>query len=224
MYSFGKALLAIFIVCPATTWAQNLPIELKTSDDPVPPIMNSSYQIIGSWDVDDWVGNNATGISVLYSGVGTHQKGAPGTGGTYMAALGIDRSNLYLISELTTTVSDKSVESIRQLLLKSAPNTDVFYSKGNAGYIVGVWDVDGGGGYGNDGSFGKYAMTLTAQFSTQSSDRKLNDLFLVASNDKTPAKRNGYEVVGYWDVDNGGARGTDGSSGSYMMTLLAKWN
>lgn len=218
------AFLAALFFSPVTTWAQNMPIEMKASDQRTPPSMSQNYGIIGYWDVDDWVGNNGTGIGVIYSGVGTHQKNTPGTGGTYMAALGIDMSNLHKITDLTTNASNNSVESIRRSLLQSNPNADVLYSKGNTEYIVGVWDVDGGGGYGNDGSFGTYAMTLTARLGSQPSDRKLVDLFLIASKKKTPTLKERYEVIGYWDVDNGGARGTDGSSGSYMMTLLAKWN
>lgn len=221
----NNILLAILLLSPAAIWAQNMPIEMKASGNSTPPIMNGNYGVIGYWDVDDWVGNDGSGIGVIYSGLGTHQIKLKGTGGTYMAALGINMPDLHRITDLRTNVSNSSVESIRRRLLLNNPKAEVIYTNNaKTEYIVGIWDVDGGGGYGNDGSFGTYAMTLTARLGTKSSDRKLVDLFLIASDKKTPTLKEGYEVVGYWDVDKGGSRGTDGSSGKYMMTLLAKWN
>lgn len=220
-----SAILAVFLVNPETASAQDMPIEMKASNKSAPPILNRKYGVIGYWDVDDWVGNNGSGIGVIYSGMGTHQIKLRGTGGTYMATLGVNMSELHRITDLRIDASNKSVEVIRRRLLLNNPNADVIYTNGaKTEYIVGVWDVDGGGGHGKNGSFGTYAMTLVARIGTRSTDRKLVDLFLIASDKKYPTLKSGYEVVGYWDVDSGGSRGTDGSRGRYMMTLLAKWN
>lgn len=221
----SKAFLVILLFSPVMTSAQSMPIEMIASGQRSPPTMNGNYGVIGYWDVDDWSGNNGTGLEAIYAGLGTHQIKVKGIGGGYMAALGVKMSDLYRVTDLKATASDKSVEAIRRKLLLTNPGVDVIYTNAaKTEYIVGIWDVDGGGGYGNDGSSGTYAMTLTARLGTASSDRKLVDLYLIASKKKTPTLKEGYEVVGYWDVDKGGARGTNGSSGSYMMTLLAKWN
>lgn len=220
-----KAILAVLLLNPVTAWAQNMPIEMVASNQATAPAMGGNYDVIGYWDVDDWVGNNGSGLETIYSGVGTHQLKPRAVGGTYMAALGINMSDLSRITDLRTTASNDSVEGLRYNILQNNPGADVvFTNAAKTEYVVGIWDVDDGGGFGNDGSRGIYAMTLTARLGTRSSDRKLVDLFLIASNKRHPALKEGYEVVGYWDVDNGGARGTSRSSGAYMMTLLAKWH
>ena len=66
-------------------------------------------------------------------------------------------------------------------------------------------------------------MTLEATFRSRESQRKLLDLILVASNKKGPSILKGYDLIGYWDVDEGGSQGTNGSRGHYMLALLAKW-
>lgn len=225
MFKFiNKAFVAIFLVTPVTTWAQNMPIEMKASSERTPPIMAGNYKVIGYWDVDDFSGNNGGKLGPYYSSMGTHPISNPSRG-TYMATLGANMSDLNRITDLSTTVSNNSVEGMVLPLIQGNSNADLIYTdNARTEYIVGIWDVDGGGGRGNDGSFGTYAMKLTARLGTRVSDRKLMDLQLVASNNKNPTLKKGYEVIGYWDVDKGGSRGTDGSKGHYMMTLLAKWD
>ena len=56
------------------------------------------------------------------------------------------------------------------------------------------------------------------------SARFLSDLILVASNKSTPDNQNkpaGYELVGYWDVDKGGATGAKNSTGNNVMAMYA---
>lgn len=51
----------------------------------------------------------------------------------------------------------------------------------------------------------------------------VTDIQLMASNSSNPpAPPGGYRLIGYWDVDRGGARGTDGSTGAYMAGLYVK--
>lgn len=217
------------------------PIVMKVSDSKHPPIHKGHYEQIGYWDVDDLVGNGGSGSSFdvnslsttirtqSCSGIGTYNSSNP-TCGSYMASMAIDRAGLGQITELTITASDNTVWKIFNTFRKSRP-TDRFlnerlqYNNNNLKeYIVGIWDVDGGGGFGQNGSKGKYGMTLSAKLRKNNTDRRLEDLKLIASNNKGPAVLSGYDLVGYWDVDKGGARGTDNSKGSYMMTLLAKWS
>jgi hypothetical protein len=51
----------------------------------------------------------------------------------------------------------------------------------------------------------------------------VTDIQLRASNSSCPPGPSGYTPVGCWDVDRGGALGTNGSSGSYMMAMYAKY-
>lgn len=55
----------------------------------------------------------------------------------------------------------------------------------------------------------------------------LVDVQLRASSDSIPPIGvRGYELIGYWDVDSvvaNASRGTDGSTGHYMMSMFAKW-
>lgn len=225
LVSFKKSLLMLLVLTPFNAWAQNMPIEMIASNQTSPPSMRGIYGTVGYWDVDDWTGNDGTGLGRLYEGLGTHQISPNHQGGGDMASLGVDMSNLHKITDLNIHASNDSVRSVRYELLQRHQGGDVvFTNSSSTEYIVGIWDVDGGGGYGNDRSSGSYAMTLSATLGTRSADRKLVNLFLIASNRKSPTLKEGYEIIGYWDVDKGGARGTDDSSGSYMMTLLAKWN
>jgi len=48
----------------------------------------------------------------------------------------------------------------------------------------------------------------------------VTDIQLRASSSATPPSGpNGYTRIGYWDVDGGGSKGTNGSTGHYMMAL-----
>jgi hypothetical protein len=50
----------------------------------------------------------------------------------------------------------------------------------------------------------------------------ITDIQLIASNSSKPPSVPGYGLIGYWDVDGGGARGTYGSTGAYMTGLYVK--
>lgn len=53
----------------------------------------------------------------------------------------------------------------------------------------------------------------------------VTDIQLRASYSSTPPPGpTGYSLVGYWDVDGGGSLGTNGSTGSYMMAMYAKYD
>lgn len=229
----GKTISVALLSVPMMAGAQNMPIEMVASNQKSAPSMGGRYGIIGYWDVDDSRGNSSSSgfasstLGAAYSGLGTHQMmpdpNVSAIGG-YMASLGVNPSELHKVSALTLHASNTSVTAVRKQLTTGLHQQGVVFRYGeNVEYIVGVWDVDGGGGYGNDGSKGSYAMTLAATLGQNASARKLVDLFMIASENKSPTLKTGYELVGYWDVDGGGSRGTDGSKGRYMMTLLAKW-
>lgn len=227
--SLKYLILLVPMLFTVQAMAEDLPIVMKISHGKLPPVHSENYITIGYWDVDDFKGNkgnNGTGLGTRFASRGTYvpddRYSRPGT---YMTSMGIDRKLLGSITSLSTTVSNKSVVNVWNKLKRASTDKKVLYkSSSKVEYLVGIWDVDGGGGYGSDGSFGKYAMTLHAKFSKERSDRKLEDLILLASNKKGPTSKPGYVVIGYWDVDSGGSQGTDGSTGKYMMTLLAKWS
>lgn len=228
LFTYLTVLAGLFISVQAR--AAEVPIVMIASDSKIPPLLGKNYILIGYWDMDDKEGNKKSRIRDFRPWItfdGSNHPGGSSThpsddrGGGYMASLGIDRRILGLVTELKINVSNKSSNSRNFVYNK---DDDLYYKNGTTNeYLIGAWDVDGGGGYGNDGSYGKYMLTLSARLRENSTDRQLDDLMLVASNKKTPASKSGYEVIGYWDVDKGGSQGTDGSKGSYMMTLLAKW-
>jgi hypothetical protein len=51
------------------------------------------------------------------------------------------------------------------------------------------------------------------------------DVCMIAGNESTaPPTPEQYTLIGYWDVDDGGSQGTDGSTGHYMMGFYATKN
>lgn len=207
--------LAFLALNPLRVAALDKPIVLITSSSKNPPAAGSGHRSIGYWDVDDYDGNGGgrtwSSIFPPYKFDGSNHiasQGTNGRSGHYMATQSVNPRSLDQITNLRLLVDDKVLKQ-----------TSVSSNE----YVVGWWDIDGGGGHGSDGSSGSRFMTLLAEYGTGSSGRKLLDLQLVASNRKTPASKSGYQMVGFWDVDKGGSGGTDGSTGSYMMTLLAKW-
>lgn len=103
---------------------------------------------------------------------------------------------------------------------------------------LGYWDVDSGGGYGTDGSYGKFMMGMyvldKAKLSTTAgcdanTVTDIEDIKLIASSRSNvdPLWQSqyglwGYQLIGYWDVDKGGAVGASGSSGANKMFMYAK--
>lgn len=100
--------------------------------------------------------------------------------------------------------------------------------KGPDGYTsIGYWDVDDGGAHGTGGTKGDYMAALYVKFEDVVSlnDREyVQDVFLTASDRSTPTSPNsgGFHNIGYWDVDDGGALGTNGSRGDYMMGMYIR--
>lgn len=226
---FKQLVLVIPLFFPIYASGEDLPIMMRASNGASPPVLPDTFVTIGHWDVDDFSGNGGGGVGfpVKFDGdIHVGSKGTCGESGHYMISLGIDKNTLGKVKKLTLTASSKK-RNIYDLVGFSerdkTKNCALFNNASRAEYLVGVWDVDGGGGYGNNGTSGDYFMVLTAELGDGNSGRKLKDLILIASNKKSATLRAGYELVGYWDVDKGGSKGTDGSTGKYMMTLLAKW-
>lgn len=88
---------------------------------------------------------------------------------------------------------------------------------------LGHWDVGGAGAQGSDGSSGYYMAGMSAKTGAISDGGCIEDVQLRVSDDPNgltaPA---GYQQVATWDPDNGGARGTDGSTGAYIVGLYTK--
>lgn len=225
---FTISALAFLIFNPLGVLAQERPIMLFTSDSKNPPVAGRNHTSVGYWDVDDFAGNRTrrSRFNIFKGFDGDIHIGSQSTcgeTGNYMATLAIDPRNLSQITNLRL-VSDFNSQELKDFAPNKYGNCRIFEVNSRDNYLVGWWDVDGGGGQGSDGSTGSGAMLMTAEFGNSASDRKLLDLQLIASDKKTPALKSGYRIVGFWDVDRGGSRGSDGSTGKYMMTLLAKWD
>lgn len=225
--------LAFVAVNPFGASAQNRPLVLITSDSKQPPLAGNDRTAIGYWDADDHFGNRggfSKKLKNIFSGFdGDIHYGSKGTCtersglGHYMATLAINPRTINQIMDLSL-ITDLNSSILESFAPNVYENCKIMENNSRNNYLVGWWDVDGGGGQGSDGKNVDRVMALTAKFGSSPSDRKLLDLQLVASNRKGPTPKSGYQIVGFWDVDKGGARGTDGSTGSYMMTLLAKWD
>ena len=114
----------------------------------------------------------------------------------------------------------------------SAPSTPNCFKQ------LGYWDVDSGGGYGTDGSFGKFMMGLyvidetklhTVEGCDPSSVTYIEDIILIASerSNVDPLWQSqyglwGYQLIGYWDVDKGGSYGSFGTSGANKTFMYVK--
>lgn len=231
-----QKILAIFTLPflalgPLQVMAQDRPVTMVTSSSKNAPVAGANYTSIGNWDVDDYDGNgggSAWSLSFMPFKFDTSNhiasQGTCGGGGHYMATLAINPRRLSQISSLKLFATSSWKTEIANYAGSRDGNCTLLSGDNGASYVVGWWDVDGGGGQGSDGSSGSRAMALVAEYGSSPSSRKLLDLQLIASNHKSPTGKTGYQIVGYWDVDKGGSRGTDGSTGHYMMTLLAKWD
>lgn len=173
---------------------------LVASNDSSAPKGPDGYDLVGYWDVDKG-GSHGTG----------------GTTGEYMMALYVKMGDIssvrgLRIGELMLTSSDNSTPV--------APN-----GPGRAYTNIGYWDVDKGGAVGTNGTRGSYMSGLYARQTSGIvvSEFYISSVFLTAS-DKDfpilPGHDSNWHMIGYWDVDAGGAVGTDGSKGSYMMGLF----
>lgn len=224
--------LVFLTLNPLRVMAQDKPIVLTVSRSKNPPVAGANHMSIGYWDVDDYDGNGGAGgwtkYLPPYKFDGDNRTASSGTcysfsDNHYMATLAINTRSLSQITNLRL-VADYDPKALKNHTSKAYGNCRVMEANDRGDYLVGWWDVDGGGGHGSDGSSGSRYLAFFAEYGDSASDRKLLDLQLVASNKKKPALKTGYQIVGYWDVDKGGSRGTDGSTGHYMMTLLAKWD
>lgn len=175
-------------------------VQTRASDSQHAPPTPPNFTLVGHWDVD---GGGAWGTD--------------GSTGSFMMGMYVRYSSsetTYCVSNVELRASDSS-----------------FPPPGPAGSrLVGFWDVDKGGGQGTDGSRGSYMMALyinvvpTCQAAPN--NRYVKDIQLRASDSSVPPPGPGkdYSLVGFWDVDGGGGQGTDGSTGSYMMAMYAKYS
>lgn len=87
-------------------------------------------------------------------------------------------------------------------------------------YLLGWWDVDGGESIDSLGRRGHYFMGMYVKLAPPGERGKVTDIRLsVGNRARPPAAPSGYKLAGWWDVDGGGATGSDGSRGHYMMGL-----
>lgn len=224
------AVLGLLALAPQQVLAQDKPIILITSDSKNAPVAGRNHQSIGYWDVDDYAGNGGgsswkSWIPLISFDGSNHLRaaGTCSTYGDYMATLAINQQTIGQIKNLRLLVDDKFT-AMSGFVRNQYGDCKILEARDRSEYLVGFWDIDGGGGQGSDGSSGTHFVALYADYGNGSSDRQLLDLQLIASDNKTPTSKTGYQIVGYWDVDAGGSRGTDGSHGKYMMTLLARWS
>lgn len=166
-------------------------IQLRASSSSTPPPGPSGYQLVGYWDVD-------AGGSL----------GTNGSTGTYMMAM----YARYRSTDHTTTC-------VEEVLMVASNQSSLPPSVSPGFSSRGYWDVDSGGAVGGSGASGSYMMGLYTRSGSVSNGSCLQAAELAASSSSQPPCVPGYDCAGWWDVDDGGSRGTYGSSGSYMMAF-----
>jgi hypothetical protein len=170
-------------------------VVLVASNGSTAPAGPAGYSLVGYWDVDKG-----------------GAQGTYGTTGSFMSALYVRRQ---LPSETSTCVGG--------LGLYASAGSTVPGSIAPSWTYRGMWDMDKGGGVGNlNSQWQAYMMGLYTTPAATGQGRCLTDVALYASNGSTPYTPSGFSQVGWWDVDAGGAFGTQGSSGSYVTTLSTK--
>ncbi|MFD0725574.1 serine protease [Lysobacter brunescens] len=170
-------------------------VVLVASNGGTAPAGPAGYSLVGYWDVDKG-----------------GAQGTFGTTGSFMSALYVRRQ---LPSESSTCIGG--------IGLYSSAGSTVPGSIAPSWSYRGMWDVDKGGGVGNlNGQWQEYMMGLYTTPAATGQGACLTDVALFASNGSTPITPSGFTQVGWWDVDAGGAFGTQGSSGSYVATLSTK--
>lgn len=169
------------------------PLYLLASNDKLPPYISSGTKEIGFWDVDNG-----------------------GSYGTYTSSHG--HYMMALIARMRNNNFPDNIDDIQLIASDSGEKPDPSAKPGY--YLAGWWDVDQGGSKGTDGSTGNYNMSMYVKTSPVGEVGRLKDLLLSAGNDsQPPIVYAPYSLIGYWDVDKGGARGTGGSTGTYMVGL-----
>jgi len=167
-------------------------IKLIASNNRFPPSSPAGYTMIGFWDVDEGYG-----------------QGTDGSWGHYMMGLYIRKAK---------TKRSRLGQVLEKLYLTAS--NSIQPSSSPSGFTrIGYWDVDEGYGWGTNGSWGHYMMTMHVKKS-RFNGRYIKDIKLKASNHRyPPSSPDGYTMIAYWDVDEGYGQGTDGSRGHYMMGL-----
>ncbi|HDN27246.1 MAG TPA: hypothetical protein ENG03_09170 [Thioploca sp.] len=133
--------------------------------------------------------------------------------------------SLGLTAAVSTVIAHDNNSRVTDIQLRASSSGTP--PSGPAGYTrIGNWDVDRGGSKGTDGSTGHYMMALyTNKAPIGSLTQCVTDVQLRASSSGTPPSGPaGYTRIGNWDVDAGGSKGTNGSTGHYMMALYTSAN
>lgn len=188
----------IFIASSASASSCITDLQLLPSKSRIPPPDPSGYKLIGYWDVD-------RGGAV----------GSDRSTGDYM-------TGLYYKSE---TPADMSSCIVDIMLIPSGKARPPEPPEGYT--LIGYWDVDAGGAH-SPSPYGSpkkndYMAGLYVKWGEIQEQHPIVDIQLIASRDPKPRKApEGYTLIGYWDVDRGGAVGSDGSTGDYMTGLYVK--
>lgn len=166
----------------------------------------------------------------------TDQVGAPSLAGWELAGywdvagegVDVNRKGSGSMGLFVKKTSDPAA-CLQTLCLKASDQADPGTPPGYA--RLGMWDADNGGSRGVCGvnvagaprqvTTGSWMLGLYTRYSRDSGAKVIQDIQLTASDAATAATPPpGYEVMGNWDVDRGGAFGSvNKSTGSYMMTL-----
>lgn len=169
-----------------------LPLHLVASSGKAPPAPPQGYRTVSYWDVDKGGGN-----------------GTYGTTGHWTMALALQ--------------GDSFPDRIDEIQLLATESSAIPPMPGPDSYLVGWWDVDKGGARGSDGSHGHWNMAMYVRMSPPGTPGRIVDMQVLISNSSVPrAAPSGFRLIGYWDVDPGPNRGTDGGSGHYMAGLYVR--
>jgi hypothetical protein len=169
-----------------------LPLHLVASSGKTPPAPPAGYRTISYWDVDKGGGN-----------------GTYGSSGHWTMSLALQ--------------GDAFPTRIDEIQLLATTSSAIPPMPGPDSYLVGWWDVDKGGARGSDGSHGHWNMAMYVRMSAPGTLGRVADLQLLIGNTSTPRPAPaGFRMIGYWDVDPGPNRGTDGASGHYMAAMYVR--
>jgi hypothetical protein len=169
-----------------------LPIHLTASSKRAIASPPAGYRNVAYWDVDKGGGN-----------------GTYGSTGHWTMAMALQGEGF------PTRIDEIELLATRSSAIPPMPAPD--------SYLVGWWDVDKGGAVGSDGSRGHWNMAMYIRMSPPDTLGRIADMqVLIGNRGSPPPAPEGYRLVGYWDVDPGPNKGTDGGSGHYMAGLYIR--
>jgi hypothetical protein len=131
-----------------------------------------------------------------------------------------------LVDEAESPVTATGLTVVTDIVLVASNSSNI--PPGPSGYQrIGYWDMDDAGGVGTNNNWGEWNMAMYARKKDIAfTSTCVEAVFLYASDaGEVPESFSpGLTRIGYWDVDDGGAEGGNGSTGEYMAGLYIRKN